>query len=348
MSMFRRFPLRLVLYGSIGIYLLLDLLFFNGPLRQTMDFSGPKPRIPEEWVARVSGVPITRSQLERAVNETLWIDGKSPSDLTETELDIVRRKSLDDLIDRALLEAQAKVLSSQLAVGDEELNERFSRFSNRFENKEALDAAMKSQGIADIESLRDRMKSQIREEKYIELRISPAIRISDEEIAQWFEENKETSINPERIEARHVFIPTLDHPPEEAKQKLDEALKNLIAKTKDFPTLVKELSEDPATRENGGHLGWMTRDRLPADFSAPVFSLEVGKPALVRSRLGWHLVEVTARKPTEPLTLEQAKPEILAALVAAKRRIAIGNLRNSLRQSSSGKVEIFKDAPTAR
>ncbi len=348
MSMSRRFPLRLVLYGSIGIYLLCDLLFFNGPLRQTMDFSGPTPRIPEEWVARISGVPITRSQLDRAVSETLWIAGKSTSDLPETELNIVRKKALDGLIDRALLETQAKVLSAQLAVSDEELNERFGRFSNRFENKDALEAAMKSQGIADIESLRDRMKSQLREEKYIELRISPAIRVSDEEVAQWFEENQETLMNPERIEARHVFIPTLDHPPEEAKQKLDEALKNLIAKTKDFPTLVKELSEDPATRENGGNLGWMTRDRLPADFSAPVFSLEVGKPTLVRTRLGWHLVEVTARKPAEPRTLEQAKPEILAALTATKRQTATKELRNSLRQSSTGKIELFKEATETR
>ena len=207
---------------------------------------------------------------------------------------------------------------------------------------------MKSQGIANDKDLRDRLAARIRQEKFIALRIGPTIKVTAEEARQWFDENQNSLSLPERIEARQIFIPTLDYPPEEAKQKLTAALAALTDKQKDFPTLAKELSEDPATKDRGGALGWMTRDRLPADFAAPVFSLETNKPTLIRTKLGWHLVEVTARKPAEPRTFEQAKPEIFAALEAIKRRQAVADFRKSLRKLETARIEVFPQVVTSQ
>ena len=38
---------------------------------------------------------------------------------------------------------------------------------------------------------------------------------------------------------------------------------------------------------------------MPADFAAALFHMETNKPVLVRTKLGWHLVEITARKAAE-------------------------------------------------
>ena len=109
------------------------------------------------------------------------------------------------------------------------------------------------------------------------------------------------------------------------------------------PTDRYELSEDLANKDHGGALGWMTRERLPADFAAAVFSLALNQPRLIRTTLGWHLVEVTARKAAGPRTFEQAKPEILAALEAVKRRQATADFRQTLRKSAASKIEISQD-----
>lgn len=87
----------------------------------------------------------------------------------------------------------------------------------------------------------------------------------------------------------------------------------------------------------------MSRDRLPEEFAEPVFSLALNKPALVRTRLGWHLVEVTARKPVEPRSFEEAKPEVLAALVSVKRAEAITEYRAALRQFEAAKIDVYHD-----
>ena len=331
-------PLGLALCSLIIAYLIGDLLVFKGVLRRTLeDYSAPNP----DLAARVAGHPITRSQLDRAIGEQLWLQGKSAENVTPAEFELARKTALDELIDHVLLRLQVKASTPPLPVADEEINGRLRRLVGRFESKGELETAMKPQGIATEQNLRDRLSARIQQEKLVALRIGPAIQVTDDEARKWFEENQASVLLPERIEARHIFLPTLDHPPEEAKQKLDAALGVFTEKKKDFATLAKEISEDPATKDRGGELGWMTRDRLPADFAAPAFSLAIYKPTLLRTRLGWHLVEVTARKPAEPRTFEQAKPEILAALEAVKRRQATENFRKSLRQEHAPEIEIF-------
>ena len=297
----------------------------------------------EGVVARVFNLRINRKQLERAVHERLWLEGKTLESLTSETLKTVRYAALDDLIAHELLRIKAKVNAPDLKVNDGEVDERLRRLLGRFANKTEMETAMKSQGIASERDLRDRLAARIQQEKYVESKIAPLAVVTDEEARKWFDENRKDLGLPERIEARHVFIATLELPPEEAKAKLDTALADLTAKKKDFATLAKELSEDLATKEQGGSLGWMTRERLPLDFSAPVFSMPLNQPTLVRTRLGWHLVEVTARKPAEERSYEQAKDEVMAALEAVKRRDAAAQYRDALRRFEAAKIDVFHD-----
>jgi parvulin-like peptidyl-prolyl isomerase len=338
MSSANRSTLPLVIFGTIIAYLAADFLIFNGPLRRTIQ----RDNLPEtELVARVAGHPVTRSQLERAIGEQLWLQGKSTITASTAERKIAHNAALDDLIDHTLLRLQVHAESTPLDVTEEEVSEFLRRLVGRFESKGALETAMKSQGITSEENLCDRLAARIRQEKFIEAHIRPSIQVTDAEAREWFEKNQAAVSFPARVKARHLFLPTLDHPPEEAKKRLEAALVDLTGKIKDFPTLAREISEDPATKDTGGELGWMTQDRLPADFGAPVFSLPVNQPTLLRTRLGWHLVELTERKAAEPRAFEQAKYEIFAGLEAIKRRKAIEDFRKALRKTENTKIEVF-------
>ncbi|MEO8614973.1 MAG: peptidylprolyl isomerase [Luteolibacter sp.] len=332
-------PLLLALFIAVFIYLLADFFVFQGPAKRGLESIFPIQT--ESLAARVCGYPITLSQLHRAVDERLWLAGTSATNLTSAELEIAQTAVLDELIEHEILRARIKAAEEPPSASSQEINERLQRFLARFETNGALEAAMKSQGIFSQDDLKNRLAARIQQEKFVEANIAPRVKVADGEAEKWFEKNQKTIANPERVEARHIFIPTLDHPPEEAKQKLDEALAALTEKKKDFATLAKELSEDPATKDSGGALGWMSYDRLPVDFAAPLFLLELNKPTLIRSRLGWHLAEVTARKAAEPRTFEQTKPEIVAALDTIKRRQAIADFRASLRQNEAKNIIIF-------
>jgi parvulin-like peptidyl-prolyl isomerase len=330
--------LRLALCGGVLAYLAGDLLVLHGPLRRMVERA-----YASNAVARVCHQLITCDQLERALHERLWLEGRVPEDLTLENLKIARDAVLHELIDQELLRAKTREIEPQLHVTDDEINERLKRMLGRFVSKGEMEQAMKSQGIPSERELRERLASRIRQERYVEMKIGPLARVTDEEARAWFMENQARLATPERLEARHVFIATLERPQENAKALLDAALADLTADEKDFATLARELSEDHANKEKGGALGWMTRDRLPADFAEAVFSLPLGKPSLVRTRIGWHLVEVTGRKPSEPRKFEEAKPEVMAALEAVKRHQAADAFRKALRESEAENIEIFPD-----
>jgi len=330
---------RLTLCTAVLLYLAGDFFLFNGPLHQAIQVLSPEsPESIEKArkegiVARVGRHTISSSQLERALNENLWLEGKTLAGLSPEEQKTARKAALADLIGQELLLAEIKAAEPALEVSAAEIDARLKGFTARFSNKEALEGAMKSQGIASEKDLRDRLASMIRREKFVEAKIAPQARVSDDEAKKWFEAHGKELAIPERVEARHIFIPTLQTPAEEAKKKLDEALAQLTAKQKDFAALAKEFSQDPATKDRGGNLGWMTRARLAPDLAAPLFSLPVHQPSLVRTRLGWHLIEITARKATEPRTFEDAKAEVLSALEAVKRRDAVKAYRADLLKS---------------
>ena len=292
-------------------------------------------------VARVYGHPITRNQLDRAMREQLWLDGKPLEYLTPESRKTVRAAALDTLIDHELLRVKAGADAALFKVSDAEIDARMLTLSSRFESEDVMKTVMKSQGVHTMRDLRDRIAAHIQQEKYVESRVAPLVGVTDTEARKWYDENSKQLAVPERIRVRHVFLATLENPPEKAKALLEVALGNLTNKRKDFATLAREISEDASTQNNGGDLGWMTRDRLPSDFSIPVFVLALYHPTLVRTKLGWHLVEVTARKPAQPRSFDEARPEVVAALEAIKRHKATEEFCATLRKFESPQIEIL-------
>ncbi len=155
------------------IYLAGDLGVWHGPLRRWIDGAARSDARDPQVVARVYDYQITRSQLERAVRERLWLDGKSADPLTPENRSAVRRAALDDLIDHELLRAKARSNTQTLAVSEAEITGRLQRFGGRFESPDEMAGAMKSQGIAGERDLRDRLAARIQQEKYVESRIGP-------------------------------------------------------------------------------------------------------------------------------------------------------------------------------
>ena len=66
---------------------------------------------------------------------------------------------------------------------------------------------------------------------------------------------------------------------------------------------------------------------MPPDFFAAVSRLHVGQISPpIRTRLGFHIVQLTDSKPAQQLPFNQARAEIAAALESEKRQRAIKTL----------------------
>lgn len=347
MSPIRKFTLRLAIYGTVVGYMLCDLFLFHGPLARRIENGNPfsKDNLADARgrgvVARVFFHEITRSQLDRAIAERLWLTGSDMPTNPEARK-LLRYAALNSLIDHELLRVKAKAFANEVLLDPGELDARVDRFKNRFPNDDAWRAAMKSQGIRNDAALRDRIAAQIQQEKYVELKIADLTEVTDADAQQWFDQHHDQLAHPPQIQARHIFLPSLGFSDEQALEALQQALSQLKA-GRTFATLAKELSQDPATQATGGKLGWLNKDRLPEDLAHKLFSLPLNTPIIVQSKIGWHLAEVTDRRPSRPRSFDETKTEVLAALKAVKRRDAARKYRQALRQFEGHRITVFHD-----
>jgi parvulin-like peptidyl-prolyl isomerase len=90
-----------------------------------------------------------------------------------------------------------------------------------------------------------------------------------------------------QIHARHILVETR----EEA-----EAVLERLNQGEDFAALAQELSQDSATAEVGGDLGWFPRGKMIPEFDEVAFSLAPGEVSgVVESTYGFHIIKVDER-----------------------------------------------------
>lgn len=96
---------------------------------------------------------------------------------------------------------------------------------------------------------------------------------------------------PSETKASHILVETED----EAKAIIAE-----LDGGADFAALAKEKSTGPSG-PNGGDLGFFTKDRMVEPFSVAAFAMEPGthSEAPVKTRFGWHVIQVTDRRSAE-------------------------------------------------
>ena len=342
------FHARLLTYAAVLVYVALDLFAFRGPLRHSID--SRKIDSPESierakqsgLVAIVLGRPIQTAQLERAAQERAWLQGKSWNDVSAAQRKLIRKACLGDLIDHQLIRSKIAANKDSLRASDEEINQRYAQLLARFSSKDDLEKSMKNQGIVSEQELRLRFSAQIEMEKYIDRQLQPLIVVSDEEVKGFYEKHAKDLQNPAMTKVRHIFFATLEKDPAAVKAAAEQALVSLTGKQKTFEQLASELSDDPQSKAVGGLLGWIEPSRMPADFAIPVMAMAANQPALLQTKLGWHVVEVLEKRDAAPRTIEQCKEEIIAALANAKRQPALDNLRQAIRADHRLHTHIYE------
>ncbi len=348
----KKFTVRVAIYSIGLLYLAGDLFLFNGPVNRHIQSSRPDSdeafaaAREQGVVARVMGKPVYLSQVERAARERLWLRGRDIADLEPAQRRTERLAALNELIDHEILRTKVLHNMDSVPVADDEIDDAVKRLASRFASRDEMRRELAAEGIDSEKELRYRLAARLQQQKYIESRIGEHISIDEAEARAWFERHRPEFAQPARVRARHVFLATLDREPEDARATLDDALAGLKAGTKSFEDLAASLSDDLRTKDGGGDLGWMTEARLPADFGKPLFRMAKGERRLLRTKLGWHLVEVTDTRPPEERTFEEARDEVVAALESARRIEMVAELRKTLRGTDGIGVHVFNDMIT--
>jgi peptidyl-prolyl cis-trans isomerase C len=144
--------------------------------------------------------------------------------------------------------------------------------------------------------------------------------IDEDKIQALYNEQLRLAKQSEEIRARLILVKT---------QPEGQAVANLLATGASFEALAMERSIDQATRFNGGDLGYFTTDVMPDSYVQALKSAKAGQTVgPFQTDGGWALLRVEDRREERPLSLEQARPQILRFLTYDEVRQLLQKLRS--------------------
>ncbi len=145
--------------------------------------------------------------------------------------------------------------------------------------------------------------------------------LSDEAEHKVYDEAIKQVKNEEEVHARHILVATED----EAKAILAQ-----LKGGADFAALAKEKSKDPGSAENGGDLGYFTKEQMVPEFAEVAFKLDKGQLSdPVKTQFGWHIIQVEDRRIKPTPTFEQVKPQIENYIAHRAQAELVENLRKT-------------------
>ncbi len=119
--------------------------------------------------------------------------------------------------------------------------------------------------------------------------------------------------------ARHILIRTSGKMTDENARKTLLDIKQQIEDGKKFAPLAAKYSDDPGSKTRGGDLGWADPGNFVPTFEKVMNKLKVGEiSAPFKTRFGWHIVQVVARRDHDQ---SKTIKENTARLAIQKRKI---------------------------
>ncbi len=147
-----------------------------------------------------------------------------------------------------------------------------------------------------------------------------------------YEEATKAIGEEKEVRARHILV-----------EKEDEA-KAILADLKkggDFVAIAKEKSKDPGSKDNGGDLGYFTKDQMVPEFAEAAFKLDKDQLSdPIKTQFGWHVIKVEDKRSRQAPEFEKVKDQVEQYVVRKAQSDLVTKLR------SEAKIE--KTPPATR
>jgi peptidyl-prolyl cis-trans isomerase SurA len=273
-----------------------------------------EPPTIERIAAVVNSEVILYSEVkERAAQSGTPIDeGATPESHAKAQQ--VARQVLDKMVDDTLILEQASDLKLSVEVAE------VDRAIEEVKKQNNLDGAQFEQALGEqgytLASYRKDLKRQILRLKVVNTAVRARINVSDEEVRAFYDQSARQSGGHRQAHVRHVLVLV----PDGSKDAEIERRRRIAARVveearggEEFAQLAKRYSEDDATKNDGGDLGWVKEgEGLPEAFAEVVFSMDTPKEVRgpIRTDKGFEVVQLVERKEGDVRPFDEVKDQL--------------------------------------
>ncbi|MEX1142436.1 MAG: peptidyl-prolyl cis-trans isomerase [Thermoleophilaceae bacterium] len=153
-------------------------------------------------------------------------------------------------------------------------------------------------------------------------------KVTDADIEEYYEKNKERFAQPERRDLNVVLTKTKAKA-EQAKRELDQGAS--------FKSVAKKHSIDQASKANGGKLPDLAKGQQEPALDEAIFGAERGElQGPVKTQFGWYVFEVTGVTEGSQQSLEDAKETIRGVVRSEREQTALQDFIEDFREEFKG------------
>ncbi|GAA0346464.1 peptidylprolyl isomerase PrsA [Bacillus carboniphilus] len=247
----------------------------------------------------ILGVAVSRDEAVASVNGNKI----TKDDLYNLLVTQYGQGALDMLVTDEMIKLEAK--EQKVNVDQKEIDNEINILQESYGGKESFNMALESTGVS-LDVLENDIETYLLTKKLM----APTIEVTEEEMENYFEENKDSFAHLEQVNARHILIKD-----EETALEVKEKLKA----GEDFAELAKEYSTDPGSAQSGGELGYFGKGEMVEAFEEVAFSIEINTISdPVKTEHGYHIIEVTEKKEAKEANFDENKEVIEETLFNQK------------------------------
>lgn len=258
----------------------------------------------ENEAAKVNGRIITRDQVGEYAG--LLAAQEKQIDITDEMLHSLELQALDELVVDQLVMQDAE--KRGITVDDAEIESRLAQIkAEAFGNDDkTLEEGLKKQGIT-LEEAKYRVGKTILASKLHDEVVAEAGDVSDQEVEDYYNANRDSFSHPESRHLRHILTAT------EADAR---AAKARLEAGEDPALVAAQVSIDTSTKDKGGDLDWMNEGVAAPAFNKAAFSLAAGVWSdPVQTPSGWNVIRVEEIKPGGIPSFDEVKADVRESLV---------------------------------
>ncbi len=318
-------------------------------------------------VITVNGEAITRGEYNEMINiikNNPQFKNAPAAEKVETSpvMLMTKERVIQDLIVKKLLNQEYK--KRNITASNAEIEAKKQEIIKQLGSEEKFNEILKQNNVSQ-KRIREDLENEVKINKLVEA--TSDVKVSDKEVKDFYNQNKDRFNYPERVKASHILI---EANPELIKKsiidadkdgklsaadidkKVKEEMDKKMALAKDvraqalkdpkkFADLAKKYSDDKGSAQKGGDLGYFPREAMVKEFSDVAFSIKPDTISeIVVTRFGNHIILVTDRSAAGLAPFEQVQGEIKAYMEQDKKISALQKLFDGLK--SNAKIE-FND-----
>lgn len=244
---------------------------------------------------------------------------------------LMKNKIVEEFTVQTLAEAWAK--ETGLVVKAEDLEKQVQAVQKSYPDDSSFQQAIVDQGMT-FKGWRDRLQNTMLQKAVIKKVVESAAPVSEAEIQSYYNEHKQEFSLPESAQIRQILVAT------EADAKMIEAE---LKKGRRMSDLAKKYSTSPEASE-GGDVGWIEKGL--SDVFESAFRMKQGQRSpIFKSAFGYHIFEVTGRKPSRMKSFAEAKTQIKSILIEKREQsLYLAWLEEQVRKARVYKDQAFIDA----